>query len=243
MDDAASLGEDGALTLLGRLDRVVKIEEKRIALASVEQALQQLPEIDDAAVFAAEEQGRQSLNAMLVLNEAGAALLALLGKTALIKLLKNQLAGQIERIALPRRWRFVAALPINAQGKTTVADLRALFAAPVLLPEILSVTGTGPQRQLQLQINADIAYFAGHFPGAPILPGVTQIHWAAQLARAYFPLPAQFCRMEVIKFQQIIAPGSCITLQLDWDEAKHKLSFAFSSAHGAHSSGRLVFAP
>ncbi|QLI82305.1 AMP-binding protein [Chitinibacter fontanus] len=242
MDDAANLASDGSFTLLGRLDRIVKIEEKRIALVGVEQALAHLPEVDDAAVFAANEQGRQSLNAVLVLNLAGNALLAQLGKTAFIKLLKKQLTGQIETLALPRRWRFVAALPMNAQGKTTQAALSALFMPAVLLPQIVAEQVNGAQCQLQLHVKADIAYFAGHFPGTPILPGVTQIHWAAQLARQYFAITGQFQRMDVIKFQQIIQPGAELSLQLDWDETRQRLSFAYTSSQGAHSSGRLVFA-
>ncbi len=242
MDDAACLASDGTFTLLGRLDRIVKIEEKRIALAGVEQALTDLPEVDEAAVLASDEQGRQSLHAVLVLNEAGNALLAQLGKAALVKLLKKNLIGQMERLALPRRWRFVSELPTNAQGKTTQAALSALFMPAVLLPQIVAVQHAGAHCELQLKINADIAYFAGHFPGTPILPGVTQIQWAAHLAREYCALSGAFNRMEVIKFQQMIQPGAELTLQLDWDEARQRLTFSFTSAQGAHSSGRLVFA-
>ncbi|WP_410498071.1 AMP-binding protein [Chitinibacter sp. S2-10] len=240
MDDAANIAADGSFTLLGRLDRIAKIEEKRIALATVEQALQHLPEVDEAAVFAVDENGRQSLNAVLVLNEAGAALHAQLGKAGFVALLKKQLHGKIERIALPRRWRFVAALPVNTQGKIPHAALLALFNER--LPEVLAISSAGNRRTLQLHVSAELPYFAGHFPGAPILPGVTQIHWAAQLAQQYFPITGQFSRMETLKFQQVIAPGASIALQLDWDEVKHRLAFVYSSAKGTHSSGRLVFA-
>ncbi|QZA82540.1 AMP-binding protein [Deefgea piscis] len=242
MDDAASISADGRFTLLGRLDRIAKIEEQRIALARVEQALQHLPEVTDAAVFAAETQGRQSLNAVIVLNAAGIALLVQLGKTALIKQLKKHLIGNIERVAIPRRWRFAAALPVNAQGKTTPAALQPLFASPSLQPQTLTLQQDGEQCQLQLFIAADIAYFAGHFPNAPILPGVTQIHWAAQFARQYFAIPGTFSQMEVIKFQQIIRPNTVLTLQLTWDQMRQRVTFAFTSEQGSHSSGRLVFA-
>ncbi|WP_288841400.1 AMP-binding protein [uncultured Deefgea sp.] len=241
MDDAASISADGTFTLLGRLDRIAKIEEQRIALATVEQALQHLPEVTDAAVFAAETEGRQGLNAVVVLNTAGITLLAQRGKTALIKQLKQHLIGDIERVAIPRRWRFAAALPINAQGKTTPAALQPLFASPSLLPQTLAFKQEGEQCQLQLLITADIAYFAGHFPSLPILPGVAQIHWATQFAREYFAIQGVFSHMEVIKFQQIIRPNTLLTLQLTWDEARQRVTFAFTSEQGSHSSGRLVF--
>ena len=41
--------------------------------------------------------------------------------------LREFLASVFEPVVLPRKWRFVSAMPINAQGKTVVSDLCMLF--------------------------------------------------------------------------------------------------------------------
>ncbi|MBE9607823.1 AMP-binding protein [Chitinilyticum piscinae] len=241
MDDAVRFAPDGGFELLGRLDRIVKIEGKRIALAGVEQALLSLSQVKDAAALALNDANRQQVAAVLVLDSAGQQALQQLGRRAYGRQLQQLLADKLEPLAIPRRWRFVAALPQNSQGKVVRAALEQLFAPP-RLPELRELAQVDGKLVLQLYVPADTVYFAGHFPGHPILPGVTQIHWAAQLARAHFPLGRQFRKLENIKFQQVIRPDSEVTLTLEWDGTKQRLQFAFASGHGVHSSGRLVFA-
>ena len=49
------------------------------------------------------------------------------GKAAINNILKQQLLTEFERISLPKKWRYVRALPYNAQGKTALNDLERLF--------------------------------------------------------------------------------------------------------------------
>jgi 3-hydroxymyristoyl/3-hydroxydecanoyl-(acyl carrier protein) dehydratase len=245
MDDAVRLHSNGRFDLLGRLDRIVKIEEKRFSLLAIEQALLSLADVKDAAVFAENENGREYIAAVLVLHQDDT--LQMVGKYRFCEQLKQQLQPIMAQLAIPRCWRFVAELPMNAQGKVSQAALKALFApealcAPVaLLPRVASLQQDAACATYQLHIDANIAYFSGHFQHMPVLPGVTQIHWAVQFARQLWPIAAQFERMEVIKFQHIIQPDCQVQLQLEWDGTK--LRFAYSSEAGAHSSGRLIFAP
>ncbi|MFW0778560.1 MAG: hypothetical protein ACN2B6_12665, partial [Rickettsiales bacterium] len=69
---------------------------------------------------------------------------------------------------------------------------------------------------LELTIPEDIRYFSGHFDQAPILPGVVQIHWAIALGKQHLSCEGDFKQMEAIKFQQIIAPNSTVTLSLQY---------------------------
>ncbi len=97
---------------------------------------------------------------------------------------------------------------------------------------------------LTLHISADIVYFVGHFEEHPVLPGVTQLHWAEYFARQTIPaLPAQnfFTRMEVIKFQELIRPEQTVSLELRYNPTSGKLHFRFFSEDSQFSSGRLVF--
>lgn len=104
---------------------------------------------------------------------------------------------------------------------------------------ILKQQVTANKAVLTLQMDADIVYFAGHFPGYPLLPGVTQIDWAIFYGKKILATGARFAGMEVIKFQEPILPGSVVLLTLTWDADKQKLHFSYSSENRQHSSGRI----
>lgn len=125
-DDKIELLENGQFRLLHRLDRIVKIEEKRLSLAQLEHLLQTHPFVSDAAVTVL-EQPRTMLGAAVCLNELGRQTLKDEGKLAINTALKNHLLSQFERITLPKRWRYPNTLPLNSQGKRTSADIAALF--------------------------------------------------------------------------------------------------------------------
>jgi 3-hydroxymyristoyl/3-hydroxydecanoyl-(acyl carrier protein) dehydratase len=95
---------------------------------------------------------------------------------------------------------------------------------------------------LRLWVPADLALFAGHFPGLPLLPGVAQIHWAAQLGKQRFEIATSFSRLLNIKFQKPILPDSDLELTLNWDAARRQLAFVYHSAAGCHASGKIEFA-
>ncbi|MEO8409183.1 MAG: AMP-binding protein [Propionivibrio sp.] len=125
--DAIECMSDGRFRLLGRLDRIVKIEEKRLSLPELECYLAEHPWI--AAVAAVALAGsRQHVGVVLVLTATGRAQLAAQGRRAMTRLLRLHLAGRFEAVLLPRRWRFLDALPISESGKLTQAGVAALFA-------------------------------------------------------------------------------------------------------------------
>lgn len=115
-----------------------------------------------------------------------------------------------------------------------------------LLPSIIDRRPIAADEfQLCLAIDADLFWFDGHFPEAAILPGVVQMNWARQLGQELWPdcdWISQASNMEVVKFQQVIRPGECVSLVLKLDSAKRKLSFAYSDGERRFSSGRLVVA-
>jgi 3-hydroxymyristoyl/3-hydroxydecanoyl-(acyl carrier protein) dehydratase len=137
--------------------------------------------------------------------------------------------------ALPLR---LDALPQNSQGKTTDAALAALFAdtesPAAALPRLAFARAAAATAELW--IGPDLYHFQGHFPQQPILPGVAQIDWAISLARQAFALPPHMVRMEALKFQALIQPGTRLTLDLEWKPDKQQLEFRAHSAAGAHAS-------
>ena len=238
--DAVEFADDGRFRLLGRVDRIVKLEEKRISLPMLERAL-----IDHAWVSEARlgvvQGNRASLGALVVLSGDGVEALRNQGRRALTQALREHLAGHCEALALPRRWRLLAQLPLNAQGKLPQADVdRLLSSDRTRLPELLDQHRNGNDHLLRLHVPCDLAHFSGHFPKAPVLPGVVQVQWALHMARQILPFPTRFAGMEVLKFQQLIRPGDTLQLTLRFDAERGKLYFAFNNAGAPCSSGRIL---
>ncbi|MGO2488171.1 MAG: AMP-binding protein [Pseudomonas taetrolens] len=241
--DAARIEADGRFELLGRLDRIVKLEEKRISLPMLELALIKHDWVREARLGVVNEQ-RASLGALLVLSDSGLFALREHGRRALTQHLRQHLSQHCEALALPRRWRLLRQLPLNSQGKLPQAQVDALLLAPrPKLPEVLSQTEGDGQWTLTLGIPPDLAFFSGHFPKTPVLPGVVQVDWALNLGQQLLVLPPRFAGMEVLKFQQLVRPGDQLELTLRFDPERSKLHFAYRNANAACSSGRIVLEP
>lgn len=238
--DAARLCADGRFELLGRLDRIVKLEEKRISLPQLEAALAQHPFVSEVRLGVVQE-NRASLGALVALSDAGLHALRNGGRRALTQRLREHLAGHCEALALPRRWRLLRRLPGNAQGKLPQSLVDELLHSPRSRdPDVLEQSAGEEGQRFRLEIPLDLAYFTGHFPQAPVLPGVVQVQWAQQLGRQVFDLPPRFGGMEVLKFQQLLRPGDTCELALRWDTERGKLYFAFTRGDAACSSGRIL---
>ncbi|MCH4884985.1 MULTISPECIES: AMP-binding protein [Pseudomonas] len=238
--DAARIEADGRFELLGRLDRIVKLEEKRISLPMLEQALVSHDWVAEARLGVVHDK-RASLGALLVLSASGLFALREQGRRALTHTLRQHLSQHCEAVALPRRWRLLRQLPLNSQGKLPQARIDALLLAPrPKLPEVLSQSEDAGQWTLNLSIPPDLAFFSGHFPKTPVLPGVVQVDWAMVLGQQLLDLPPRFAGMEVLKFQQLVRPGDAIELTLRFDSERAKLHFAYRNATAPCSSGRIV---
>ena len=234
--DRARAEADG-FVLLGRADRIVKIEEKRVSLAAVEQALMGSAAVQDLRLVLLPGR-RQELGVVLVPADWEA--VEAQGRTAWLAPLRARLESLLEATVRPRRWRLVSELPSNSQGKSTQAALLALFdpmrpPARVLARDALSAC-------LRLDVDARLPAFDGHFPGHPVLPGVVQLDWAERFGRELFAgLQPQLLGVEQLKFQQIIIPGQQLELQLEAAADGSAMRFTLAGARGVHASGRLKF--
>jgi len=239
--DAARFTDDGRFELLGRLDRIVKLEEKRISLPLLEQALTTHEWISEARLGVIRE-NRASLGALVALSPSGVHALRNKGRRALTNALRQHLVPHCEPLALPRRWRLLSQLPLNTQGKLPQAQVEAVLVAPrIQEPELINQQQTDEGLQLELIVPLDLAHFTGHFPGTPILPGVVQIDWAITLGQRLMTLPPRFAGMEVLKFQQLVRPGDHLSLTLRFDQVRGKLHFAYRNGEAACSSGRILW--
>lgn len=247
--DRAQTLVDGRFVLNGRSDRIVKIEEKRISLDAIEARLLASPLVSEVRVLvcAALSGQRQRLAAFVVASESGKAVLVEQGKLALNRCLLDHLNGFVEALALPRRWRYLDAMPVDAQGKTTHALLSALLPVlPDARPRspLLRVLERAEFRvELEVMAPANLYYFDGHFSQAAVLPGVVQVDWAIHIGREYFALPKHFRAIQTLKFQHIIGAEMAVKLELIYEPHKASLSFRYFSADRQHASGRILFTP
>jgi acyl-coenzyme A synthetase/AMP-(fatty) acid ligase len=124
--DRVELFPDQTFELLARADRIVKVEEKRLSLVEMEQALLAMDLIDQAYVLLLNKH-RQYIAAVIVLSPEGDQVLAVSGKVALKKKLLSCIEPYFDPVLLPKQFRFVDEMPVNAQGKIIVSDVACLF--------------------------------------------------------------------------------------------------------------------
>ena len=234
-DRAVSIG--GGFELRGRADRLVKIAEKRVSLQALEARLLQGGLLAAVRLVMLDEP-RPQIGVVAVPSAEGWALHDSAGRRTLAEALRAQLLSVVDRVALPRRWRFLPELPRNAQGKSTQARLLAEFDPR--RPALRDIACEGSRVDMTLLVDAALPQFGGHFPGHPVLPGVAQLDWVLLFGREWFDIAAEFTGMEALKFQRVVVPGTHLALRLDW-QAPGRLTFRYQSALGQHSSGRLLF--
>jgi 3-hydroxymyristoyl/3-hydroxydecanoyl-(acyl carrier protein) dehydratase len=108
-----------------------------------------------------------------------------------------------------------------------------------LFPPLQLLSCNAEQVELQLDIRADLPWFNGHFPDAPVLAGVVQLDWAVHYSRQYFPQLNAVLSVEVLKFQQMIRPGKQLVLVLQ-RSAPQTVLFSYRAIDGQQlASGRL----
>lgn len=112
---------------------------------------------------------------------------------------------------------------------------------PALFPEVIGEHGDAEGVTLNLRIPDGLAYFPGHFPEVPVVPGVAQLHWAVHFARQRLDIKGAFSHMDAIKFKELLLPGQRLELVLCYRATANKLEFCYRSASAEYSSGRIYF--
>ena len=115
-------------SLQGRVDRIVKLHEKRLSLDEMEKELNCLPRISACHCFVLDTpQSKTALVAVIELESHSAVPSDGIQKKHLVNECKKTLSSLFEPSLLPRKWRFVPQLPYNSQGKLVKATLVNLF--------------------------------------------------------------------------------------------------------------------
>ncbi len=220
--------------LLGRSNDLVNIAGKRSSLSHLNFHLNAIDGVADGAFWMPPESGAEPEVTRLVAfvvapDRANTGILAALRE-------------RIDPAFLPRRIIRIARLPRDPTGKLPADRLAALAgraklphrdlaqprspASNPIAPDIgtdniatrLPAAVPCAPNAVALRINADHPAFAGHFPGQPLIPGVTLLAEVleavladADLAAAVGPAP----RLSVAKFLAPLAPGAELSLRFE----------------------------
>lgn len=240
-DDAIALDDDGRFRLQGRLDRVIKLDGKRVSLPEMEARLALHPFVAQACVVPLAGASRDRVGAVIALSEAGSGALRGEGRVALAKTLRRHLAAYFDAVLLPRRWRFRIALPFDARGKLPVAAVAAAFGTRAEGFEVLSEARDGDTLSYELRVPPTLDHFSGHFPGHPVLPGVVQVDWAIRLAAEHVVGTREAASVDRLKFTAPVPPGAVLDLRLLHDAARRRVQFAYRLNGRDCSSGVVVY--
>ncbi|MFP3568821.1 AMP-binding protein [Paraburkholderia sp. SIMBA_030] len=240
-DDKIAFDADGRFRLQGRLDRVLKLDGKRVSLPELETRLVLHPYVAQAAIVPLEGASRERVGAVVALTEAGSDALRGEGRVLLAQTLRRHLAAYFDVVVLPRHWRFRITLPFDARGKLPVAAVAAAFDARADGVEVLAEARCAETLHYELRVPPTLVHFAGHFPGLPILPGVVQVDWAMRLAAEHVPAVRQLASIDRLKFMEPVPPGALLNLTLAHDAARRRVQFAYRLDGRECASGLIVY--
>ncbi len=94
-----------------------------------------------------------------------------------------------------------------------------IVAAPVRLVRSAILDGDVWRSAAALTVTASEPVLAGHFPGAPVLPGVCVIESVQRAARIAPPphvVPQRLTTIESARFTDAIRPGDEVEIALEW---------------------------
>ena len=125
-NDAASIDE-GRLALQGRIDRIVKLNDKRVSLESIEAKLLESGLLADC--YCAPHPKFKRIAALLQLNDEGLKKFKKIGKKGVADELKELLKLEFKNSV--RYFKIVEKMPRNQQGKFEKSEFEdSLFASP-----------------------------------------------------------------------------------------------------------------
>ena len=235
MGDVVVIESPRKFRLIGRADRRVKILERYVSLSEVESAILTHPFVSRVRVESTAD-AVPRLGALIVLSNEGAHALSKGTYAEISSRLRSDLTEKLGTFAFPRRLRFVRALPVNEQGKTTLSAVRDVLGCWCQEPAVLSWRVTAEEMTARFVFPPDAKCFSGHFPGFAVLPGVAQLFFLRHFARQAFLDFPETVTYRRLKFQKVVLPAREVTLTVT-RKSGGSFSFLMRGSSGPCSSG------
>ena len=174
---------------------------------------------------------------LVVPSAAGVRVLRTRGKRHLVAEWEHDLIRHRLGTAAALDWRLVEGPAVGPQVPARVEGRPAWM--PIVSDLVPDPAGGG--LDCRLRVPYDMAIFRGHFPSAPIVPGVMQVGWAVELARAHGLARGPLTGIGATKFRRMLRPGMCLDARLERDARSGQVHFRYTCGHTVVSTGRLQF--
>lgn len=227
-----------AFMLLGRADRILKVEGKRFSGDAMKRAILEAARLPDGRLLFADarvlvtKREREETAVAAVLAEDALPQVLASGKSAILRDLRRVLSESFDAVTLPRRLRLVTAFPVNAQAKVTRDALLALFDET--RPEWLTLTDGVADGVRTVRLTAEmrptLEWFSGHFPDLPILPGVASLELVRRAVETLRGASAEVLSLRNLKFKSPLFPGERVILTLRFTPKEDGDDVAFTWA-------------
>ena len=93
---------------------------------------------------------------------------------------------------------------------------------------------------VSLEFSSAHPAFAGHFPGAPILPGALLLDEAVRVLGAKADCSGAECEIAAAKFLSVVRPGEALTLEHEHCNAG-SIRFVIRTADRTVATGRIAW--
>ncbi len=121
----------------------------------------------------------------------------------------------------------------------------------LLLDEVLELV-PGQRVVAQRAVRAEDPWFAGHFPGRPVMPGVLIVEAMAQAGAVAVLVEEEnrgriafFAGIDDCRFKRVVEPGDVLTLTCEIDQVRGPIGRGKATAHVGEqlaARGTLTFA-
>ena len=215
------------ITLLGRGDRTVKINENRVSLDLLEAKLRSHEFIGECRIDLHPQRDRAV--ALIKLSDRGEQAFRAGGKKGVTDELKTFLKPEFG--AILRYFKIASKLPFNEQGKLSKKD----FLSTLQRYEV-PIFERSAENEFRAKVRASDFYFDGHFARFPLVPAFMQLRFVLICAKALGYELYGTQKIENLKFTNFIRPGDEISIKIT--EASGKLRFEISNDKVC-ASGRI----
>jgi len=91
-----------------------------------------------------------------------------------------------------------------------------------------------------VETDSSSPWFAGHFPGKPILPGIAQLGMVADLIAKFSKDDLYIKSLSRVKFKKLIKPGDLLSIRVLHGSRKNSFSFQITMKEEDACSGVIV---
>jgi 3-hydroxymyristoyl/3-hydroxydecanoyl-(acyl carrier protein) dehydratase len=93
----------------------------------------------------------------------------------------------------------------------------------------------------EVRVPKGAAWFDGHFPGYPVLPGIAQLGMVYEIVRNSLHSPVRVAEVNNIRFKQMIAPDDCLVVKAELRPGDGRYAFRITRDDEVVCTGSMTF--